>query len=137
VPPQAVGELSGLNLSPDEQYIATVNRLQKPSAIILISVKDGTSRTMLQSSSTENAGIKGWAPDSRSFYANIRSTDGKRVEVLRISVDGEVRPAPGLSNLRANGPFLIAFETFPDMISSGNAEVWALENVLPAIRAGR
>ena len=144
VPPQDVGELGGFNLSPDEQYIATVNRLQKPFAIILISVKDGTSRTMLQSSSTENAGIRGWAPDSRAFYANTRSTDGKRVEVVKISIDGEVRPAPGLSSVRSDGQFLvqpggslIAFQTPSEAISSGNSEVWALENILPAIKGGR
>jgi Tol biopolymer transport system component len=134
-------EIRGLNLSPDDQYIATVNNLQKPFSIVLISVKDGVTRTLLESS--EDLGITGWAPDSRAFYASRRSPDGKR-EVVRISVDGDIRPAPGLSTLEMSAPFsaqpggsLIAFPTIGGQISAGNAEVWALENILPAIKAGR
>ena len=133
-------EIAGLNMSPDEEYIATVNNLEKPFGIVLISVKDGTTRTMLEAPDAVGVGIKGWAPDSRTFYATKHT--GQRTDTLRISIEGGVRPAPGLSAV-SNGFFvqpggsLTAFPKSGGVISPGNVEVWALENILPAIKASR
>ena len=133
-------EIGGFTLSPDQKHIVTAK--QKPFAITLIVVEDGATRTMLESS--EEVFIRAWAPDSRSFYATRTSPDGQGSETLRISLDGDIRPAPGLSTVQPIGQFfaqpggsLIAFPKRGVQISSGNSEVWALENVLPAIKAGR
>jgi Tol biopolymer transport system component len=133
-------EIGGLGLSPDEQYIVTAKR--KPFAITLIAVEDGATRTMLQAS--EELFVLAWAPDSRAFYARRRSLDGKGTETVRISLDGDIRPAPGFSTLEPIGQFfaqpggsLIAFPKRGGQISRGNVEVWALENILPAIKGGR
>jgi dipeptidyl aminopeptidase/acylaminoacyl peptidase len=133
-------EIGGMGLSPDEQYIVTAKR--KPFAVTLISVKDGAARTMLQSS--YELFVLAWAPDSRAFYARRRGPDGKGTETIKVALDGDITPAPGFSTVQPIGQFfpqpggsLIAFPQRGAQISSGSAEVWALENVLPAIRAGR
>jgi hypothetical protein len=129
-----------MGLSPDEQYIVTAKR--KPFAITLISVKDGAARTMLQSS--YELFVLAWAPDSRAFYARRRGPDGKGTETIKVALDGGITPAPGFSTVQPIGQFfpqpggsLIAFPQRGAQISSGSAEVWALENVLPALTARR
>ena len=133
-------EIGGILLSPDGKYILTAKR--KPFAITLIAVEDGASRAMLES--PYELFVLAWAPDSRAFYARRRSQDGKAIETVRMSLDGDIRPAPGFSTLQPIGAFfpqpggsLIAFPKRGGQISSGNSEVWALENILPALKTGR
>jgi Tol biopolymer transport system component len=140
--------LGGVNLSPDGKYIATTS--SDPSTnlntILRIPVGGGDAVEVLKAGvKSEAPAVLTWAPDSRSIL--IRRSDSERKQLSEVwmsSLDGttarklydlDPRIGPGQIRLHPDGR-QIAFAPAQESAPARPAEVWVLENFLPAAQRG-
>jgi Tol biopolymer transport system component len=140
----ARGALGAISLSPDGRWIAAqkTDPATKSEALVLIPIGGGKTRELLRARQPERivnqlSGIP-WTPDSRNVLLRRRRTAGS-VELWLVSIaDAPPRKLDvdvtqwatgnrGFISLSPDGR-QIAFLT-----GQTNAEVWVLENVLPAL----
>ena len=127
-----------LRLSPDGRFFAGASRQGRSSepALVLIPV-DGGQPTRLNGGRPVLATAVSWAPDGRHLVVNAQGKDGR--EILLVPTDGsrarklegELRPSMGAVTVHPSGRE-IAFQN-----GEYKAEVWALENFLPAVSAAK
>jgi Tol biopolymer transport system component len=140
--------LGDVNLSPNGKYIAAAST--DPSTnfktILRIPVGGGDAvEAMKAGVKSQDLGVLTWAPDSRSIL--IRRSDSERKqpsEVWLAPLDGrenrklydlDARVGPGPIRLHPDGR-QIAFAPAQESAATRTAEVWVLENFLPAAQRG-
>jgi Tol biopolymer transport system component len=145
----ARGNLGSINLSPDGRWIAAQRGDQSTQsvAIMIIGIETGETKQILSASSAQRivqfSGIP-WTPDGRSVLVRKVLSGNQRESTselwlvpiadapprkLDIDVNSWAAGNRGVISLSSDGR-QIAFRS-----GQGNAEVWVLENFLPALSA--
>jgi Tol biopolymer transport system component len=129
--------LGGVTLSPDGKYIATRHDVDKHSTVVIIPVAGGEPREILRVAQPHFIqGVHGWAPGGTDVIAVRIAGDTENPDVLLIPTTGG---APRL--LEVPGFSRGAVRVHPDgrriayLAGKSAAEVWVLENFLPALTA--
>jgi len=127
--------------SPDGRFIATtsLDRSTKSSVLLLIRVSGGEPRELLRVSQPLSLNqLVQWTPDGRAVLVNKSLNDtGPQRELLRVPIDGGQPRKIDLGVTAFNN----IFKVHPDgrqmafVVGENKAEVWVLENFLPALNA--
>jgi Tol biopolymer transport system component len=147
-------QLGGINLSPDDEFIASnvQDSATNSIAFTIIPTKGGKPRQIMREASGSKAGETGsnnkgsefnflsWAPDSRSVYVR-ELLDGKPIAAWRVPVDGTTpQKLDWTIDQFGKGIFVamqpnggrMAYTTPASSRADAASQVWVLENFLPA-----
>jgi len=139
-----------ISLSPDGRWIATcrANAPTKSQALVLIPVDGRDRRELLRVTQPQTVGVKfAWTPDSRGILASRTSTDSPdnplAYHVTDLSLVSTAGEPPRTLDFDASriAPGWLGWRLNPDgrqlAFVSGlrHAEIWVLENFLPAVNA--
>ena len=135
-----------LTVSPDDRFLGIVDGGSNTQTLLLVPVAGGAPRELYRAKLPE-AGLDGfrmvWTPDSRGLILpKLLGANGERKEMWLVPVDGG---QPRKLDIDANNWILPGggFQLHPDGrriafiaddAAQSGPEVWALENVLPAVK---
>ncbi len=131
------------SLSPDGRVIAAVaDESTKSSVLFLIPVGGGAPRELLRVSQPQSLDRRfvGWTPDGRAALVHVLSNGGEKGELLLVPTAGGQPRKLDLGTPVWGG---FGFDLHPDgrqiafVAGENKAEVWVLDNFLPALKAGR
>jgi Tol biopolymer transport system component len=128
--------LGWVNLSPDGRYITTTGRsgAASPQSILLVDTAGAEPKELMQGSASDALSILMWAPDSRSVF--VRKVANGKHEMWRLPVDDGNGRRLDVAIEHIAGPIRVTHGgkqvAFNTRGASKPAELWVLENFLPA-----
>ncbi|HUQ93860.1 MAG TPA: tetratricopeptide repeat protein [Bryobacteraceae bacterium] len=138
-----------VNLSPDGRHLAVqtgIDPASKTSSLLLVPIAGGEPRELVRLAEPDGWGPNGttaWTPDSRAILKMKRTASG--TELLLVSATGGPPRKIGIDSDRwiqgGVGGLDRGFSLSPDgrgiafLTGKNAAEVWAIENFLPAIKS--
>lgn len=143
--------LRNIEMSPDGRYLTVqtnIDPASQTSSVLSVSVAGGPSRELLRMAASEMFNQRfamAWTPDSRALLTAKKS--GAATELWIIEIDTGQRHKLDIDvsdwSLAEGGGSGGGFSLSPDgrsiafLMGKSGAEVWAMENFLPALKASR